>query len=133
MGKKWFTLDRIVRNRIVSSFNCMWTNDRCLIELLVIHRNTWKDLTVLKKWTNARLKMFTRKCVYKSCFLYISMKRIWHGWYAIKPNQTVLISTLRRYREKKLLLLTAMAQRLECSPMARETWVQSQVESYQRL
>ena len=25
------------------------------------------------------------------------------------------------------------AQRLECSPMARETWVQSQVESYQRL
>ena len=24
-------------------------------------------------------------------------------------------------------------QRLECSPMARETWVQSQVESYQRL
>ena len=26
-----------------------------------------------------------------------------------------------------------VAQRLECSPMARETWVQSQVESYQRL
>ena len=26
-----------------------------------------------------------------------------------------------------------LAQRLECSPMARETWVQSQVESYQRL
>ena len=25
-----------------------------------------------------------------------------------------------------------LAQRLECSPMARETWVQSQVESYQR-
>ena len=26
-----------------------------------------------------------------------------------------------------------LAQRLECSPMAREPWVQSQVESYQRL
>ena len=26
-----------------------------------------------------------------------------------------------------------VAQRLECSPMARETWVQFQVESYQRL
>ena len=26
-----------------------------------------------------------------------------------------------------------LAQWLECSPMARETWVQSQVESYQRL
>ena len=25
-----------------------------------------------------------------------------------------------------------LAQRLECSPMARETWVQSQVESYQK-
>ena len=33
-----------------------------------------------------------------------------------------------------LLLFTGtLAQRLECSPMARETWVQSQVESYQRL
>ena len=26
-----------------------------------------------------------------------------------------------------------LAKWLECSPMARETWVQSQVESYQRL
>ena len=26
-----------------------------------------------------------------------------------------------------------LAQQLECSPMARETWVQSKVESYQRL
>ena len=26
-----------------------------------------------------------------------------------------------------------LAKRLECSPLARETWVQSQVESYQRL
>ena len=26
-----------------------------------------------------------------------------------------------------------LAKRLECSPIARETWVQSQVESYQRL
>ncbi len=26
-----------------------------------------------------------------------------------------------------------LAKRLECSPMARETWVQSLVESYQRL
>ena len=31
------------------------------------------------------------------------------------------------------LLVDTLAQRLECSPMARETWVQSQVESYQRL
>ena len=36
--------------------------------------------------------------------------------------------TLAEIRE-----LTTLAQRLECSPMAKETWVQSQVESYQRL
>ena len=30
-------------------------------------------------------------------------------------------------------LTGTLAQRLECSPMARETWIQSQVESYQRL
>ena len=29
--------------------------------------------------------------------------------------------------------LLYFGQRLECSPIARETWVQSQVESYQRL
>ena len=32
-----------------------------------------------------------------------------------------------------ILWSAGLAQRLECSPMARETWVQSQVESYQRL
>ena len=31
------------------------------------------------------------------------------------------------------LYMTQLAQRLECSPMAQKTWVQSQVESYQRL
>ena len=31
------------------------------------------------------------------------------------------------------VLTGTLAQRLGCSPMARETWVQSQVESYQRL
>ena len=33
----------------------------------------------------------------------------------------------------KILSKIELAQRLECSPMALETWVQSQVESYQRL
>ena len=31
------------------------------------------------------------------------------------------------------MITGTLAQRLECSSMARETWVQSQVESYQRL
>ena len=37
------------------------------------------------------------------------------------------------YSYKERLENGTLAQRLECSPMARETWVQSQVESYQRL
>ena len=37
------------------------------------------------------------------------------------------------YFEVTRVLCVYLAQRLECSPMARETWVQSQVESYQRL
>ena len=36
-----------------------------------------------------------------------------------------LCSLYKQYR--------TLAKRLECSPMARETWVQSQIESYQRL
>ena len=31
------------------------------------------------------------------------------------------------------IYIGTLAQTLECSPMAWETWVQSQVESYQRL
>ena len=33
---------------------------------------------------------------------------------------------------KIMITFGTLAQRLECSPMARETWVQSQVESYQK-
>ena len=29
------------------SFNCVETNDWCLIEILVIHSNTWNQLTLL--------------------------------------------------------------------------------------
>ena len=38
-----------------------------------------------------------------------------------------------QWRRPSVILRNYLAQRLECSPMARETWVQSQVESYQRL
>ena len=33
----------------------------------------------------------------------------------------------------KLLLLAPLNLWVECSPMARETWVQSQIELYKRL
>ena len=43
-------LDWIVWNKTVWSFNCVETNDWCLIELLVIHGNTWNHLTVCKQF-----------------------------------------------------------------------------------
>ena len=38
-------------NRTVWSFNCVQTNDWCLIELLARHSNNWNHLTVCK-WMN---------------------------------------------------------------------------------
>ena len=47
-----------------------------------------------------------------------------HRWH-------ICISTTTSQVDQILKML--LAKRLECSPMARKTWVQSQVESYQRL
>ena len=56
----------------------------------------------------------------------IYVRNTWVNMQGIK----ILVVTDKKVRRKKEKIL---AQRLECSPMARETWVQSQVESYQRL
>ena len=40
-------IDWIVSNKTVWSFECVWTNEWCLIELLVIYSNTWKHLTLV--------------------------------------------------------------------------------------
>ena len=49
-------------------------------------------------------------------------------------ESTIILNALTK-KVLKLIECTIyiLAQRLECSPMAQETWVQSQVESYQRL
>ena len=48
--------------------------------------------------------------------------------------QTVYLSLSELFEiELFICIKRSPSQRLECSPMARETWVQSQVESYQRL
>ena len=36
------------------------------VKLLLLHGNTWNHLTVPKKWAQARLKVLSTKCVYKS-------------------------------------------------------------------
>ena len=43
------------------------------------------------------------------------------------------LNTSTSSRREQSSVTGTLAQQLECSPMARETWVQSQVESYQRL
>ena len=58
-----------------------------------------------------------------------------HGIFGITVGITVGIISLA-FQIALIIAATltgTLAQRLECSPMARETWVQSQVESYQRL
>ena len=52
--------------------------------------------------------------------------------FKIEKNIIKKLKTKNSFK-KDLKMEHYLAQRLECSPMARETWVQSQVESYQRL
>ena len=58
----------IVRNRTLWPFNSVLTNGRCLIELLVIHSNTWNHLTLYKK--NEFRFMLSTKCLFK-LYIYI--------------------------------------------------------------
>ena len=52
-----------------------------------------------------------------------------------QTTQWINVDTGGHLKYNKVLIRAdrTLAKRLECSPMARETWVQSQVESYQRL
>ena len=49
------------------------------------------------------------------------------------PGLQTILHELNMYIPNIYDITGTLAQRLGCSPMARETWVQSQVESYQRL
>ena len=71
-------------------------------------------------------------------FFFFFFLSLWFGmtWPGI---ETLVSQTIGKYfnhctnNKAELFGTGTLAQRLECSPMARETWVQSQVESYQRL
>ena len=64
--------------------------------------------------------------------------KLWGG-YIISAEMQYANSTVPADRDefyKKCLYIVynrTLAKRLECSPIVRETWVRSQVESYQRL
>ena len=51
-SNKWFMLNWIIWNRTVWPFNCVLSNEWCLIELLIIHSNTWNHLTMCKTMSN---------------------------------------------------------------------------------
>ena len=50
-------------------------------------------------------------------------------------NMEIVVKVCRRFQTHLEAVVEATRDffELECSPMARETWVQSQVESYQTL
>ena len=54
-------------------------------------------------------------------------------FFLIIITREISVRSNSRNRTSYKSLTGTLAQRLECSPMARETWVQSQVESYQIL
>ena len=51
-------LNKIVWKRTVFTFNYVWINGWCLIELLEIHSNTWSHLTLLTKLNSLKLEGF---------------------------------------------------------------------------
>ena len=64
--------------------------------------------------------IYIRICIYTNIYIYI-------------PVSIYLFNSVHISIDNYIYITGTLAQRLECSPMARETWVQSQVESYQRL
>ena len=44
---KWLMLNWIAWNKTVGSFNSVYTNDWCLIEMSLIYSNAWNHLTLL--------------------------------------------------------------------------------------
>ena len=56
--------DRVLsmgQKELFNYLNCVQTNDRCLIELLVIHSNTWNHLTACKKLSSGSFKNVVNK------------------------------------------------------------------------
>ena len=74
-------------------FNCVKTNDWNEIELLVLERNYWNNLTVCKQNNSDSFKYIIKKlCIDKSYIKYICTNQIWHliahkSWYTKKSNQ----------------------------------------------
>ena len=75
---KWLMLKWIVRNRTVWLFNWVKTNNWCLIELLLIHKNTWNHFTVRKRMSLGSFKNIINKMCLQIIYISIYIKRIWH-------------------------------------------------------
>ena len=56
-------LNWIVRSRTAWWFNCAFTNDWCLIELLVIQSNTWSHCWLMLNWIVRSRTFWSFNCV----------------------------------------------------------------------
>ena len=96
------------------------TRRYCLATLMSSDRTKqiclWMTIYISKVSDRSRGSLFNTPTTLKC--------RIWRYYFALIDALYVLSVPYN---------IGTLAQRLECSPMARETWVQSQVESYQRL
>ena len=73
------------------------------------------NCVLMQNWIVWNRTVFTFNCVQTKMVFMLN----WIVW-----NRTVYIY-MYKYR--------TLAERLECSPLARETWIHSQIETYQRL
>ena len=78
----------------------------------------------INSWTPKREDVLLKPQISR---LNILWSRYQHPFWNVPKSRLITSSLWERFLNQTL------AKRLECSPMARETWVQSQVESYQRL
>ena len=116
----------------------------------VINARKWREISQIswyKSQTCGILAHLRFECVkLRVVGFYSVLHLIFYSYCDIvlhfRADSTVKIKNASRCRFKLniyiyiyiyIYVYMSLAQRLECSPMAWETWVQSQVESYQRL
>ena len=93
---KWLILNWIVNDRTVTSFNCVPTNG-CLIELLVIHSNTWNYLSWFM-FTNNIYLIYMNK-------LNVALNNLqWLICHKTKPNQTRAVQSCKSYASVFLVI-----------------------------
>ena len=128
---------------VSSSWSWSWLETRCRIETSCRQRALWPSVThswaTQPRW--GRIAAMVRRTLGQNNSLSLSPTHLSHTtninpfenkvWEIYFYNFYILFIEVCILC--LIMFLHTLAQWLECSPMAWETWVQSQVESYQRL